>query len=753
MTPISRRGFLQASVVHTDMHNYSLFSDGAGDPAAFYESMRTSGIDAASLTDHSTLSDLLVESPCTVFEPLSSEAHSGCLGVAGLTERTWAETRALADQHDQDGDFSAIAGFEWSSPTLGHMNVWYSREFTDPAHTGGLGDPDDLAAFAAGEGFPLPQEVIDGLRSLVEQTPMAGIGMQRWYDWLKADPDAAILGGGADAIFGFNHPGREAGRFGEFVLDSDLVKRCVSMELFNKGQDYLFERVAEGRPSPLIACLDAGWHPGILGTSDYHGTDWGTPDERGRAGMYVQSLSRATIREAMEARRFFATRVKGLRFDAAANGARMGTTLGHTDGVIRLAVDLDRGPGWVGKPLQVQVLTTGALTPTVLDNREAAIRAPTEPVIEFEVPVDVEDTRWLVLRGTDPEQEADGSPPDDTWAGFGRSIAYGSPVYLDPDRPTPGPTSPPGTSQAPDGRQGPGPSGPSLQSTGSGQLTAVTGLPSLPASWRCGTVDLAATRTSDKSSPLVGPPRQLTGRAQRFDDAVLAAWPAGVAHAAAVVDQQVGDLEPALPRKQTHEVLLDLLDIRQLGEPQSTRQTVHVSVHDDADVVAETVRQHDVGGLAGHTRQGGQLLHGPRDLAAMAFEDERGGGLQVLGLLPEQTERVDEPLDLLDRCRGECLRVRESLEQARRDLVDLDVGGLRRQDRGHEQFPAVAEPQRDVGVRVFLREQVEDDRSAFRLAGIGGEVGRDLHERRRLVTSAWPGRERQPPAMCVKRTG
>jgi hypothetical protein len=474
-TPRQSRLFPGQFVVHADMHNHSLFSDGAGDPAAFYELMRASGIDAASLTDHATLSDLLVDSPCAIFEPFSSEAHSGCLSVAGLTERTWAETKALADQHDRDGDFSAVAGFEWSSPTLGHMNVWFSREFTDPAHTGGLGDPDDLAAFAAGEGFPLPQEVIDGLRSLVEQTPTAGIGMQRWYDWLKADPDAAVLGGGSDAIFGFNHPGREGGRFGEFVLDADLVQRCVSMELFNKGEDYLFERVSEGRPSPLIACLDAGWRPGILGTSDYHGTDWGSPDDRGRAGMYVESLSRTTIRQAMEARRFYATRIKGLRFDAAANGVRMGTTLGHTGGVIRFAVDIDRGPGWVGKPLQIQVLSTGALTPTVLDNLEITVPAANQPVIEFDVPVDVEDTRWVVLRVTDPEEDADGSPPDDTWASFGRSIAYGSPVYLDPDLPSPGPTSPPGTSQVADSRPEPEAIGPSLPATGGGRLTAIAG--------------------------------------------------------------------------------------------------------------------------------------------------------------------------------------------------------------------------------------------------------------------------------------
>ena len=481
-TPRQSRLFPGQFVVHTDMHNHSLFSDGDGDPATFFDLMRSSGVDAAALTDHATLSDGLPESPCEVFAPFGADAHQQCLSVAGLTERTWEHTRALADRHDRDGDFSAIAGFEWSSPTLGHMNVWFSQDFTDPAHTGGVGDPDDLAAFAAGEGFPLSPEVVDALRALVDVTPLAGTGMRGWYEWLRSDPGAAVLGGGADALFGFNHPGREAGRFGEFLHDPALVDRCVSMELFNKTEDYLFERVAEGRTSPLVACLDAGWRPGLLGTSDYHGTDWGTPDDRGRAGMYVTSLSRSTIRDAMVGRRFYATRIKGMRFDATANGARMGTTLGHTRGPVRFAVDIDRGPAWYGKRLRIQVLGTGSLVPTVLHDVEVVVPTPAEPVIEFDVPVDVEDTRWLVLRVTDPEEAADGSPPDATWAGFGRSIVYASPVYLDPDRTAPAPAAPPPAAPAggpTDGALPPAddvPTGPSLPTTGSGRVTTATGL-------------------------------------------------------------------------------------------------------------------------------------------------------------------------------------------------------------------------------------------------------------------------------------
>ncbi len=438
-TPRRSRLFPDQLLVHTDLHNHSLFSDGDGDPDAYYGLMRETGVDVAALTDHSTLSASFPQSPCGTLAPFGQEQE--CLSVAGLHDGTWEDNKALADRHDVEGDFTAIAGFEWSSPTLGHVNVWFSEHFTDPLHTGGLGDPADLLAFAESEGFPVPAGTYEAMKAVIDATPGAGAGMAAFWAWLKGQPLEPTNGDGADALFGFNHPGREPGRFQEFLHDADLVQRCVSMELFNKDEDYLFELTDVGRPSPLVACLDAGWRPGILGTSDYHGTDFGTPDDRGRAGMYVGSLSRASVREAMEARRFFATRIKGLRLDATANGARMGTTLGHTRGDVRIRLDLDRGPQWYGRQVRVAVLATGSVLPTLVDVVDVTVPTPDEPVVEFTVPWDVADGRWLVLRLTDPAVPAEGVATGD-FASLGRAFAYASPFFLDPDAPAPSPLQP-----------------------------------------------------------------------------------------------------------------------------------------------------------------------------------------------------------------------------------------------------------------------------------------------------------------------
>ena len=44
-------------LVHADMHNHTLFSDGDGHAADAFASMRSYGLDVAALTDHSTVSD------------------------------------------------------------------------------------------------------------------------------------------------------------------------------------------------------------------------------------------------------------------------------------------------------------------------------------------------------------------------------------------------------------------------------------------------------------------------------------------------------------------------------------------------------------------------------------------------------------------------------------------------------------------------------------------------------------------------
>lgn len=414
-------------LVHADLHNHTLYSDGKGDPKDAFASMRAAGVDAAALTDHSTVSKAIgkVEGPCS---------NGACRGIEGINEPRWAATRKLADQANLDHSFTAVRGFEWSSPTLGHVNVWFTEDWVDPLSTVGNTTGEGLAQYL--HDVPgLGPAVSPAVDAAVRATPSRGAGMRAFYDWLDRAPApapvaAAVLSGGRDGIAGFNHPGREPGRFGHFRYDARMAARIVSMEVFNRGEDYLFEGTDAGQPSPLVECLDAGWRVGLLGVSDEHGTDWGYPDGKGRTGLYVKELTRAGLREAMTARRFFSTRLRGLRFGAAANGIQMGSVVRHRKGPMRFLVDVDRGPAMVGRALDVQVLMTSSPLPRVVHTER--IRVPRSgQLVRFFAPVDIADGRWVVLRLTDPAQQADARATA-RFRPSGSAIAYAAPFFLTP---------------------------------------------------------------------------------------------------------------------------------------------------------------------------------------------------------------------------------------------------------------------------------------------------------------------------------
>ena len=372
-------------LVHADLHNHTMLSDGRGDPEKAFDCMREAGLDVAAITDHSRWASAflgLVAPPNWI----------------GIDRRAWRRIAALADAANDDGEFVALRGFEWSHFSHGHMNVWGSERLTDTLRNG---------------------------------RTMSGL-----WSWLESR--------GSDGLAGFNHPGTGPLRFGGFRFRPAMAQRVVSLEVFNKRDDYLFKGTDRGQESPLVQCLDAGWRVGLIGVTDEHGTDWGTPEGKGRAGLYVDECSRHGVAEALTARRVFASRVKGLRVDAvlsslAGDGeerprARMGGSLPHAGGRARVEVDVDRGEAWWGRPMSVQALRPGRPLPRVAATVEAPLPNPDEPVLAFELDLDPAEGSWLVLRVSDPSEAPDPRAPAE-YARLGRAVAYTSPFWLDPAPP------------------------------------------------------------------------------------------------------------------------------------------------------------------------------------------------------------------------------------------------------------------------------------------------------------------------------
>jgi hypothetical protein len=366
-------------LAHADLHNHTRLSDGAGDPRLAFGSMREAGLDVAAITDHSRWASAFL-------------GVTKAPGWTGLDGRGWRQTISLAEAANVDGEFVALHGFEWSDAVYGHMNVWDSERFTDPLRT----------------------------------APTIG----RFWRWLEQR--------GGEGLVGFNHPGTGRLRFADFGYRSAMAERLVSLELFNKTHEYLLKDTDRGGQSPLNQCLNAGWRVGLLGVTDEHGADWGHPEGKGRAGLWLRELTRAGVLEALRRRRFFASRVKGLRVDAAltslagaAGGgrARMGTAVAHPGGPVRVEVDLDRGPDWWGRRFNLQVLRPGDRLPTLAAAVDVKLPGPDQPPFALDLDLDPAEGDWVVLRVTDPDEPAD-PPAAGEWARLGRGLAYTSPFWL-----------------------------------------------------------------------------------------------------------------------------------------------------------------------------------------------------------------------------------------------------------------------------------------------------------------------------------
>lgn len=384
----SRLGDDGAFLVVADLHNHTLMSDGRGDPEQAFAQMRAAGLDVAALTDHASI-------PREQRDELGLHQYpdADALDVArhmprSFDDEAWERTGELADEFDVPGVFTALRGFEWTEPWLGHVNVWFSDSY---------------------------QQV---------DTPGSMAGL------------FAFLGDREQkALFGYNHPGREDGRHEEFAAprgpdgagtDADLTARMVALEAFNRGDDYLFG--LGGARSALVACLDAGWRPGLIGCSDEHGRQFGLAG-RGRTGLWVHEHSRSGVRAALTARRSFATREVGLRLDATLDGLPMGAAGGVGERA-ELAVDLAFADGGrEGDEVELQVLVSGSVRGGISPEVDVVASVPARIGDVTRVVVDVPEVApWVVLRVADPRRGygrgAPAAHPASSWG-----LAYASPWW------------------------------------------------------------------------------------------------------------------------------------------------------------------------------------------------------------------------------------------------------------------------------------------------------------------------------------
>jgi hypothetical protein len=403
-------------LVHTDLHNHSLISgDALGSPHAALSDIKARGIDVACMTEHAVSGKDHGQYTCP-------DWHRGdCRFVEGINANDWAAMAAIADEAYEPGTFVSFRGFEYSTPTVGHLNVWFGTEFTDPAHEAALATP--RAVSEMWRVFPQSKPVADQFKNAPDTALITP-----FYDWLSSAPGSLPFGGGNDAIAGFNHPGY-FGNFQDFVFHARAANQMVLIEAFNpidSDADYFWYGADRGLPNPFNACFNAGWRVGFTGVSDEHSGVYGQ-EHKGRGGLWVSEVTRQGVRQAMEARRSFATLEPALRLDATANGVPMGSVMAGAgaSSPVTIVLDIARGPDWVGKPLRVEVVGPGADGPRLLDLFQITVPSDLQPPVTFAVQPQ---GGWMFLRIIDPDRP--NHPLARTPFDNGGAFAYASPWYF-----------------------------------------------------------------------------------------------------------------------------------------------------------------------------------------------------------------------------------------------------------------------------------------------------------------------------------
>ena len=282
------------------LHEHSGYSDGfpGSEPRDYFESAKRFGLDFLGSGEHSDNADL----PFVTSEECLNETIPDC-ALAGKEKpensfRKWDATLEQAEAATTES-FTGFRGFEWTSDRFGHINVYLSQHDANAKADGGYAT------------------------------------MESFWSWFLRSP---TLGGGADGLATFNHPGDkdleplDGFNWNSFEYVPAADQRMVGIELYNDNDDDYEQYYVEA--------LDNGWHVGAVGAEDLGhrpkdgdggDDDWGGP-VWAKTVMITTDRSVSGLREAMLARRMYAVKDNSLRMEIDAGGRPMGSRISETQG-------------------------------------------------------------------------------------------------------------------------------------------------------------------------------------------------------------------------------------------------------------------------------------------------------------------------------------------------------------------------------------------------------------------------------------
>jgi hypothetical protein len=348
-----------------DLHWHSNHSDGSRSPhEGFRYARNVVGLDFTAKTDHDV------------------NYLYGC-----MTERSWEETRMLADEYEDPGRFAVLLGWEWTN-NLGHHNVYY-RDLEGPyLPVPDYRTPEDLwAALPPGRALTIPHH--------------PGVTGQPRMQWEHHDPRFQTV------VEIFSNKGSSEVPIGPLM--SFTAREDPEDPRPRRGS--LQEGLSLGREFAIIASTDNHYAlPGTpirlknVLTDEY-------PAGPGICAVWVSSLDRASL------------------FDALAEGRTYGTT------GPRVRIELESFDGETGGTgVRGRVIGTDTLRSVELVGIPKSGDPPFATVAEFEPG---EDRRIALVHWEPDAANAHGPRADDIRGAYLRvtqedsEMAWSSPAYFD----------------------------------------------------------------------------------------------------------------------------------------------------------------------------------------------------------------------------------------------------------------------------------------------------------------------------------
>lgn len=388
------------------MHEHSAYSDGlpTAIPADYFRIAATAGYDYVGSSEHSDSLDALNFASLHAYcDPTSGDFDPTAVEYCFLNPSAdklvkWASTQIQAQEASSER-FLGIRGFEWTSDVFGHINVYFSTNFTN-AKT-------DL-------GYALTMDSFWEWFTRDPNTP--GLGGSLTSIGINGGADVPF-GGGSDALAHFNHPhdkcltksdptGLTAGfcDWNDYTLVPEAVERMFGMELYNDGN-------RDDRYLPYYQrALDKGWRLSPIGSEDEHFGEYAV-EHRPKTVTLASGLSAEAFKEAWLARRTMALSPGWhLRAELLADGDHpMGSRLACAAGkTVPLQVRLTQkdGSAFTG---EYRLYASGSSEPL-------AVQTGANAHFELPVPAVSGETRWYFVRVHGGEGN--------------KSVAYLAPVWV-----------------------------------------------------------------------------------------------------------------------------------------------------------------------------------------------------------------------------------------------------------------------------------------------------------------------------------